>query len=108
MVLECSTTLRVVGCIRQLAVSGPLSPAIDIHPTGGHVAGERVGVRGPHRSLWPPHLGPLPHSGVFTESDTDCGGEGAETTEHLPIGEGTQRRATMPLTVVTTAHIPYR
>ena len=32
------------GCIRPIAVSGTLSPASDIQPAGGHVAGERVGV----------------------------------------------------------------
>ena len=73
------------GCICQLADSGPLSPASDIHPIGGHVAGERVGVRGPHRPLCPPHPGPLPHSGVLTASITDCGGEGAETTNCRPL-----------------------
>ena len=66
------------GCIRPLAVSGSLSPASDINLTGGHVAGERVGVRGPHCPLRPPHPGPLPHSGVLSDSSADCGGEGAE------------------------------
>ena len=35
-----------------------------------------VGVRGRHAQFSPPHPGPLPHSGVHTESQTDCGGEG--------------------------------
>ncbi len=48
---------------------------------GGRFAGERVGVRGPYRSLKPPHPGPLPHSGVYSESGIDCGGEGAESRE---------------------------
>ena len=43
--------------------------------------GETTRVRGPHRSLWPPHPDPLPHSGDFTESRIDCGGEGAERAE---------------------------
>ena len=85
---ECHVTSNQAegsGCICQLADSGPLSPASDIHPIGGHVAGERVGVRGPHRPLGPPHPGPLPHSGVLTVSITDCGGEGAETTNCPPL-----------------------
>ena len=69
-------------CIRPMAVSGPRSPASDIQPAGGHVAGERVGARGSHLSLLPPHPGPLPHSGVLSASSADCGGEGVETTEH--------------------------
>ena len=37
----------------------PLSPASDITLAGGHIAGERDGVRGPERAVWPPHPGPL-------------------------------------------------
>ena len=69
------------GGIRPMAVFGPLSPASDIHAAGGLVAGERVGVRGPHLSRLPPHPGPLPHSGVHSASSAKSGGEGAETTE---------------------------
>ena len=32
--------------------------------------------------LWPPHPGPLPHSGVHSESRIDCGGEEAESVEY--------------------------
>ncbi len=49
-------------------------------------SGERVGVRGPYRSFWPPHPGPLPHSGVHSESLADCGGEGAEMAEYRQLG----------------------
>ncbi len=66
--------------IRPMAVLCPLSPASDISPAGEHIAGERDGVRGPHRSLRPPRPGPLPHSRVGSQSRADCGGEGAGTT----------------------------
>ena len=75
------------GGIRPAAVSGPLSPVSDFQPTGGHVAGERVG--GLRLSRLPPLPGPLPPSGVLSESNADCGGEGAETTlpsQHWIIG----------------------
>ena len=49
--------------------------------SGWMFCGERVGVRGPHRSLKPPHPGPLPHNGVDFESGIECGGEGAEPRE---------------------------
>ncbi len=85
-----STSKQSTECIRQFAESGPLSPASDIHAAGGHVAGERVGVRGPHRSLSPPHPGHLPHRGVLPESITECGGEGAETTAYRPLANAPQ------------------
>ena len=69
-----------------------------------HVAGERVGVRGPHRSLKPPHPGPLPHSQVFSESNAQCGGEGAEPGE-TPC-ENPSRRCTSrskPIALFRTA-----
>ena len=47
-----------------------------------HVAGERAGVRGPYRSLRPPHPDPLPPNGVHSESSTDGGGEGADSTDY--------------------------
>ena len=93
--------------IRPMAVSGPLSPASDINPTGEHVAGERVGVRGPHLSLKPPHPGPLPHSGVLSESSAEGGGEGAETTEYRLLADApdTTPPAQAPLTwAVLPAH----
>ncbi len=37
-------------------------------------AGERAGVRGPYRSVKPPHPDPLPHIGVLLESSAECGG----------------------------------
>lgn len=39
------------GGIRPWAESGPLSPASDFHTADGYFAGERDGVRGPHRTL---------------------------------------------------------
>ena len=47
-----------------------------------HVAGERAGVRGLYRSLRPPHPDPLPPNGVHSESSTECGGEGADSTDY--------------------------
>ena len=38
----------------------PLSPAIDLITGNSVTAGERVGVRGPYRTLYSPHPGPLP------------------------------------------------
>ncbi len=53
------------------------------------IAGERVGVRGPHAQLMPPHPGPLPHSGAPSESHVECGGEGErvwKTPRETPSG----------------------
>ena len=52
--------------------------------------GGEGGVRGPHRSLRPPHPGPLPHSRVLPESRIDGGGEGAEPWE-TPGGSPSRR-----------------
>ncbi len=83
-------TKQSPNCIRQLTASGSLSPASDSYAAGELVAGERVGVRGPHSPLSPPHPGPLPHSGVLSESMTDCGGEGAATTEYRQLANAPQ------------------
>ena len=93
------------GSIRQMAISCPLSPASDIHPTGGQFAGERDGVRGPQLSLKPPHPGPLPHSGVHSASSPDCGGEGAETTEYRHSANAPDT-SPPPLTPLTWAELP--
>ena len=55
------------------------------------LSGERVGVRGPKRAIWPSHPGPLTHSGVLPESSTECGGEGAELRE-TPCGNPSRLR----------------
>ena len=70
-------------CIRQMAVPfRPPLPRDRSQSMGGHVTGERDGMRGPRRSFRPPHPGPLPHSGVHSESSAECGGEGAERNEY--------------------------
>ena len=68
------------GCIRQLAVPHPLCP---LSPTIGaavgedSTVGERAGVRGPERAVWPPHPHPHPRNVSSGEIDVARGGEGA-------------------------------
>ena len=52
-------------CIRHLAVVCPacsLSPTIDVAFGVDSAVGERAGVRGPERAMWPPHPNPLPRN----------------------------------------------
>ncbi len=59
--------------------SGPLAPAGDEADSNNILAGGE----GDHAQLLPLHPGPLPPSGVGSESSTDRGGEGAEAVGHV-------------------------
>ncbi len=53
----------------------PLSPTIDLGLGVDSTVGERVGVRGPSRSLKPPHPSPLPRN-THKAKDTSIAGRG--------------------------------
>ncbi len=76
--------------------SGSLSPASDIAIHFDLTAGERARVRGPHSLAQLPHPGPLPPSGVPTESHIDCGGEGAEWAAY-PVPSKPDSRSPTPI-----------
>ncbi len=82
------------GCIRQMAVLRslrPLSPTIDVAFGADSTVGERAGVRGLERAVWPPHPQPSPPQNAPSESDAARGGEGAGGVP--PMSECTPTRA---------------
>ena len=60
-------------------------------------------MRGPHALLSPPHPGPLPLSGVHSESNTDCGGEGGRVWKACDRSPSRIRRAAFTLLEVLIA-----
>ena len=80
-----------IGCIRPLAVVCsvcPLSPTIGTAFGADSAVGERAGVRGLEREMWPPHPTLSPQSRPRRRSHRQWG-EGANGRP--PVGECTQR-----------------
>ena len=86
------------GCIRPLAVSQfcSLSPTIDAAFGEDSTVGERAGVRGRERAMWPPHPSPLPRNTSSSGAMSIAGERGQAAYRqwaNAPDGEPRARRA---------------